>query len=185
MILLVLRLPAVRLAFGARNFPWEATLLTGQAVALFAISVFAQSAIQILVRGFYALANTKIPLFIGSLSVLVNVLLSLLFVYRFNLGVVGLALAISLASFFQAGLLLIFLSRLVGGFAFDQLFKPFFKMSLATILTGFSLWAPLRLLDRYILNTTKTFDLIILSSVTVLIGLSVYVFCPNYCKLKN
>ncbi|MEK7513366.1 MAG: murein biosynthesis integral membrane protein MurJ [Patescibacteria group bacterium] len=185
MILLVLRLPAVRLAFGARNFPWEATLLTGQAVALFAISVFAQSAIQILVRGFYALANTKIPLFIGSLSVLVNVLLSLLFVYRFNLGVVGLALAISLASFFQAGLLLIFLSRLVGGFAFDQLFKPFFKMSLATILTGFSLWAPLRLLDRYILNTTKTFDLIILSSVTVLIGLSVYVFLSKLLQIEE
>jgi len=185
MILLILRIPAVRLAFGARSFPWEATLLTGQVVALFAISVFAQAAIQILVRGFYALSNTKTPLIIGALAVLVNVLLSFLFVYRFNLNVLGLALAISLASFFHAFLLLAFLSKLIGGFSKKSLAIPFFKMSLATLLTGFSLWGPLRLLDRYILNTTKTIDLIILSIITTFIGLFVYLFLSKLLKIKE
>jgi len=185
MILLVLRLPIVRLAFGTKNFPWQATLLTGQVVALFAISVFAQAAIEILVRGFYALSNTRTPLYLAAAAVFTNVGFSFLLVYRFNLGVLGLALAISLASFLHAGLLLLFLSRLVGGFSRANLLTPFVKMSLATIGTGFSLWIPLRLLDRYILNTTKTLDLIILSVITSLIGIGVYLFLSKILKIKE
>lgn len=185
MILLILRVPIVRLAFGTKNFPWQATLLTGQAVALFAISVFAQSAIQILVRGFYALSNTRTPLYLAALAVLTNVGFSFLLVFRFDLGILGLALALSLASFLHAGLLLFFLSRLVGGFPRESLLTPFLKMSFATILTGFSLWIPLRLLDRYILNTTKTLDLIILSVITGLIGFGAYLFLSKALKIKE
>jgi len=185
MILLILRIPIVRIAFGASNFPWQATLITGKAVAIFAISVFAQAIIQILVRGFYALSNTRIPLFIGTLTVLLNVSLSFLFVYRFNLSIFGLALSISLASFFQAGLLLIFLNRIAGGFAKSKLIIPFLKMSLATISTGFALWLPLRFLDRYVLNTAKTIDLIILTLITTIIGMLVYLSLSKLLKIKE
>lgn len=185
MILLILRIPIVRLAFGAKSFPWEATLLTGKVVALFAISVFAQAVIQILVRGFYALANTRTPFFLGVIAVATNVSLSFLLVYKFDLGVLGLALAISLASFLHASLLLIFLSSLVGGFNKSKLFTPFLKMSLATILTGFALWIPLKVLDRYILNTTKTIQLIILAIITISIGLSVYFLLSKLFKIKE
>jgi putative peptidoglycan lipid II flippase len=185
MILLILRIPIVRLAFGARNFPWQATLLTGKVVALFALSVFAQSVIQILVRGFYALSNTRTPLFIGAFSVFLNVSLSFLLVYHFQLSVLGLALAISLASFFQAGLLLVWLDRAINGFDKRQLIIPFLKMSLATALTGIALWVPLRLLDLYVLNTARTVQLIILTFITVSIGLTVYLFLSKLLKIKQ
>jgi len=185
MILLILRLPAVRLAFGARSFPWEATLLTGQAVALFAISVFAQSAIQILVRGFYALSNTRSPFVIGASAVAVNVFLSFIFVYRFGLGILGLALAISLASFLHLGLLFWRLSRILGGFSADEFYLPVAKMTAATLLTGLSLWLPFRLLDKYIFNTTRTLELVGLSAVTVLIGLLVYGALSYLFKIKE
>ena len=185
MILLILRLPAVRLAFGARSFPWEATLLTGQAVALFAISVFAQSAIQILVRGFYALSNTRSPFVIGASAVAVNVFLSFIFVYRFGLGILGLALAISLASFLHLGLLFWRLSRILGGFSADEFYLPVAKMTVATLLTGLSLWLPFRLLDKYIFNTTRTLELVGLSAVTVLIGLLVYGALSYLFKIKE
>ena len=185
MILLVLRIPAVRLAFGAPGFPWEATILTGKVVALFAISVFAQSAIQILVRGFYALSNTRTPLYLAIAAVFTNVVFSLLFIFQFHFGVLGLALGVSLSSFLHVGLLLFFLSRLTGGFDRRLLFTPFIKMSLATILTGISLWIPLRVLDRYILNTARTFDLVVLSLVTTLIGLTVYSIFSKIFKIKE
>ncbi|MCX6816976.1 MAG: murein biosynthesis integral membrane protein MurJ [Candidatus Beckwithbacteria bacterium] len=185
MILLVLRIPAVRLAFGARTFPWEATILTGKVVALFAISVFAQSAIQILVRGFYALSNTRTPLYLAIAAVFTNVAFSILFIYQFHFGVLGLALGVSLASFLHAALLLFFLARLTGGFDRHLLFIPFLKMSLATILTGFSLWIPLRVLDRYILDTARTLDLIILSIITTLIGLTVYSVFSKILKIRE
>ncbi|MEA3355452.1 MAG: murein biosynthesis integral membrane protein MurJ [Patescibacteria group bacterium] len=185
MMLLVLRIPIVRLAFGARNFPWEATLLTGEVVALFALSVFAQSAIQILVRGFYAIGNTKVPLFIGASAVIFNVLLSFFFVYPLKLNVLGLALAISLSSFFHGGFLIILLSKRLGGVNKKDLLFPFIKMSTATIITGVSLWIPLRVLDRYILNTAKTFNLIILVIITSTIGLFVYIFFSKLFKIKE
>lgn len=185
MILLVLRVPAVRLAFGARSFPWEATLLTGQAVALFAISVFAQSAIQILVRGFYALGNTKTPFVIGAGAVLINVFFSFLLVYRFNLGVLGLALAISLSSFLHLGLLFWRLSDYLNGFSFLEFYQPLLKMTAATLLTGLSLYLPFRLLDKYIFNTTRTLELIGLSVVTSVIGLLVYGFLSHLFKIKE
>ncbi|MBU1085326.1 MAG: murein biosynthesis integral membrane protein MurJ [Candidatus Beckwithbacteria bacterium] len=185
MMLLVLRIPAVRLAFGTRNFPWEATLLTGKVVALFALSVFAQSAIQILVRGFYAIGNTKTPFFIGASAVILNVFLSFFFVYSLDLNVLGLALAISLSSFFHAGFLMLFFSKLLGGFSKKDLLFPFIKMSIATIITGVFLWIPLRVLDRYILNTAKTIDLIILVIITSTIGLFVYIFLSKLLKIKE
>jgi len=185
MILLVLRIPIVRLAFGTPNFPWQATILTGKVVAFFAISVFAQALIQILVRAFYALSNTSIPFFIGTSAVLLNVALSFLFVYRLNLSILGLALAISLASFFQASFLLIFLNKLIKGFDKRKLIFPFLKMSLATILTGFALWFPLRLLDRYVLNTARNIDLLILTFITSIIGIFVYLSLSKLLRIKE
>ncbi|NMB56531.1 murein biosynthesis integral membrane protein MurJ [Candidatus Beckwithbacteria bacterium] len=100
-LLLVLRVPLVRIVFGAKEFPWEATLLTAKVVAAFSLSVVAQAAIQLLVRAFYAIQDTKTPLFIASLSVIINVFFSWFLVTQINLGVVGLGLAISLASLVQ------------------------------------------------------------------------------------
>ena len=185
MFLLILRIPAVRLAFGAPNFPWAATLLTGKVVAILAVSVFAQCAIQVLVRGFYSLSNTRTPLYISIWSVALNVLLSLLFIYQLRLGVPGLALAVSLSSFFQTGLLGYYLYRLSGGWPLMLLVAPFTKMAAATLITGFSLWLPLRFLDRYILNTDRTLDLIILTLVTGLIGLAVYLGLSKLLQIRE
>jgi putative peptidoglycan lipid II flippase len=185
MMLLILRLPAVRLAFGARSFPWEATILTGEVVALFAISVFAQSAIQILVRGFYALSNTRIPFILGTISVGLNVILSFFLVYRLNFGVLGLALAISLTSWLEMTLLFWQLSRLLKGFSWAEFYLPAVKMFFATVVTGLFLWGPFRFLDRYIFNTTRTVELVGLSVVTALIGILVYGLLSYLLKIKE
>lgn len=185
MILLILRLPAVRLAFGARTFPWEATILTGKAVALLAVSVFAQSAIQILVRGYYALGNTRTPFMIGSLAVLVNVGLSVGLIYGAGLGILGLAAALSGASLLHCGLLFWGLSRKLQGFSVKEFWLPAGKMGLATLITGISLYVPFKFFDRYIFNTTKTIELIGLSAATILIGLAVYLGLSYWLRISQ
>ena len=112
-------------------------------------------------------------------------LLSLLFIYQLRLGVPGLALAVSLSSFFQTGLLGYYLYRLSGGWPLMLLVAPFTKMAAATLITGFSLWLPLRFLDRYILNTGRTLDLIILTLVTGLIGLAVYLGLSKLLQIRE
>ncbi|PJE67337.1 murein biosynthesis integral membrane protein MurJ [Candidatus Shapirobacteria bacterium CG10_big_fil_rev_8_21_14_0_10_40_9] len=182
-ILLILRIPTVRLVFGTKNFPWQATILTGKTLALFTIAIFSQSIIQVLVRGFYALRNTKTPLLIGAFGVAINVFLSVLLTLRLGFGVLGLAAATSIASFIHAVLLFVFLDRKVRGFERKSVFIPLFKMSLATLVTAVFLWIPMRVLDRYILDTTRTINLIILTILASSIGLGVYILCSLIFKI--
>lgn len=184
-ILLVLRIPAVRIVFGAASFPWRATLLTSRVLAIFSISIFAQAVIQLLVRGFYALHDTRTPFWIGALAVLTNVSLSFLFIFKLNLGILGLAWATTLASFLQLGLLLIFLNRAIGGFNKKEFFIPPIKMGVATILTAVALWVPMRFLDKFILDTTRTINLVILTIIATLSGMMVYFLLSYVLKIAE
>lgn len=73
-IILVLRLPLVRLAYGVGEFDWWATVITSWCLALLAISIVSQSAVTILLRGFYAMHETKLPLVATFVSIVVNIL---------------------------------------------------------------------------------------------------------------
>ncbi|MBI2357245.1 oligosaccharide flippase family protein [Candidatus Dojkabacteria bacterium] len=73
-IILVLRLPLVRLAYGVGQFDWWATVITSWCLALLAISIVAQSAVSIILRAFYAIHETKLPLIATFVSIIVNIL---------------------------------------------------------------------------------------------------------------
>lgn len=67
-LFIVLRAQIVRVILGTGNFTWNDTRLTAAALALFAISVSAQSLILLFTRGYYAAGNTKRPLLINIIS---------------------------------------------------------------------------------------------------------------------
>jgi len=92
----------------------------------------------------------------------------------FKMPVWSLALSTSIASIINATLLLILLDRLVKGFSRIDLFVPAIKIFLAGIVTGFALYIPIKLLDQLVFDTTRTFSLFMLTSVSTLIGLGVY-----------
>jgi len=71
-LLYVLRAQVVRVILGSGQFSWLDTRLTAAALAIFSLSLFAQGALPLIVRGFYALHNTKTPFFIGLISILIN-----------------------------------------------------------------------------------------------------------------
>lgn len=67
-LFVVLRAQIVRTILGAGEFGWAATRLTAASLALFAVSVAAQSLVLVFVRAFYAADDTKTPLFAGIIS---------------------------------------------------------------------------------------------------------------------
>lgn len=71
-LLIVLRAQIVRVLLGAGSFSWNDTRLVAASLALFCISVTAQCLVLLFVRGFYAMNNTKTPLFINLSAVLVT-----------------------------------------------------------------------------------------------------------------
>jgi putative peptidoglycan lipid II flippase len=64
---IVLRAQIVRVILGAGRFDWAATRLTAACLALFSISVIAQSLVLLLVRAYYAAGRTRLPLIINSI----------------------------------------------------------------------------------------------------------------------
>lgn len=204
-LLLVLRLPAVRLAFGAARFDWTATLMTGYVMAFFALSLLPQAAVFLLARGFYALHDTATPVKVGVLAVGFNLFLSLTFIKVLGWAVWGLGLSFSLSSLLNALLLLYLLDRRLKGLGFRELVEPFLKIALAGILMALSIYLPLKIFDRgawgkylallpislpvnfdiLILDTRYTANLLLLTLLASFSGLVVYLLTAYWLRLAE
>ncbi|MFC1802069.1 murein biosynthesis integral membrane protein MurJ [Patescibacteria group bacterium] len=77
-LFVVLRAQIVRVILGSGEFSWSDTRLTAASLALFALSVTAQSLVLLFVRGYYATGNTKKPLIINMFSALITICLTYL-----------------------------------------------------------------------------------------------------------
>ena len=184
-LFLVLRIPIVRIVFGVSQFDWEATVLTGKTLAYFSISIFAQALIYLISRGFYALHDTKNPLVIGVLTTLVTVGFGAFFILFLHTGVEGIALAYSISSILNLLILFFVLDRKVGGFKKLELAISIGKIFLASICTGFALYIPIKLLDKLVIDTTHTFNLLILTGISTLLGLSLYLFLTWFLNVQE
>lgn len=83
-LFIVLRAQIVRTILGAGKFSWEDTRLTAASLALFTISIIAQSLTLLFVRGYYAMGNTKKPLFAGLFSGVMIIFFAYFFIKIFN-----------------------------------------------------------------------------------------------------
>lgn len=184
-ILVVLRVPVVRLVFGASQFNWEATVLTGKTVAFLALGLAAQSMALLLMRGFYALKDTKTPVLVSIISVGLNIVLSVVFVNIFKFEVWGLGLSYAISSNISIILLIGLLGRKVGSFDEKSLFLPALKMLVAATLAMIALYIPIKALDKLVFDTTKTINLLLLTIVASGFGLGVYVGLVWWMKVRE
>ena len=130
-IILLLRAQIVRVVLGTGEFNWSATINTADALALFSLSLFAQSLVPLFTRAFYALSNTKTPFIIGVISELITIIASLLLMKP--LGVAGLALAFSLGSIINLIISYTALRQITGNLDEDRILASFFKIAAAAI----------------------------------------------------
>lgn len=184
-ILIVIRIPVVRLIFGASRFDWEATVLTGATLAFLSIGLAAQAISLLLVRGFYALKDTKTPVIVSLVVVVLNIILSLYGIVVLKLDVWSIGFANSIAAVVSAVLLFWTLHFKVGKFDLRAVLAPFFKMLLATAIMGFALYIPIKLLDAVIFDTTKTVNLLALTGISSIFALSVYLLLVWFLKVRE
>lgn len=201
-LFIVLRIPIVRLIFGAARFDWEATVLTGRTLAFFAFAIFAQALIYLVSRAFYALHDTKSPLIVGAFSTVIMLLLSFFFVAYWNtnlinvaeslerfkvvpIGVEGIAFATSIGGFINLSVLLFILNRRIKIFNLRDFWVPQLKIFLSVIFMGFALYIPIKLLDQLVFDTTKTINLIALTGISSIAGLSIYLFLTWLLNVKE
>ena len=83
-ILIVLRVPVVRLLFGTDIFGWKATVQTGFVLSAFAIGVPAQASVMLLNRAFYALHDTRTPMAISLAGTSIATITSMVLILGFG-----------------------------------------------------------------------------------------------------
>lgn len=109
--LFFLRDPLIQLFLQGGAFTEQDAALTGNILSVLIWSVLALGFVPLFSRAFYALSDTKTPVLIALLTMLLNTVLSFSLSTFTGLGLMGLALANGVASTFNATVLLIFLSR--------------------------------------------------------------------------
>lgn len=83
-LIIVLRAQLVRTILGAGAFDWAATRLVAAALALFILSLLAQSVSMLIARAYYAAGNTIKPFYFGLITVATTVATALLFIAVFH-----------------------------------------------------------------------------------------------------
>lgn len=175
-LILILRVPFVRLVFGTKNFPWETTLLMGKALAIIALSIPAQAVVQLLIRSFHALKDTVTPLIVTAITVAAYLLGAAGVIYLTDFGVLGLAAVTGIVAILELGLFLFFLERRVSGCLDQTFFNSQLKIMAASFFMAVFLYLPFRILDELVFDTTRTIELLGLTITTGTIGMLVYVY---------
>lgn len=185
-LIVILRVPLVRILFGTPNFPWEATLMTGRMVGVIALSITAQAMVQLLIRAYFALKDTWTPLLVG-LSDLAIFTIAVFVIKLFYPAVAleGIAWAMSIAAFVKLILLLWLLHRRIGNFISPSLLIAQLKIVAASFLMAVFLYLPFRLFDLYLFNTTRTLELVLLVITTGTIGLLVYIYFAQLLRIPE
>jgi putative peptidoglycan lipid II flippase len=132
--LIILKTPIIRLLLEHGKFTTLHSEMTAQALAYYALGLFAMGGTVILIRVFYSLQDMKTPLKVGALVTLFSILLSWwlfeLLKHR------GLALAVSLSAIANMGVLLFILKRRLGNLDGRRIAKSSLKVIIASAFMG-------------------------------------------------
>lgn len=135
--LMALAAPLIGLLFGRGAFGPEAINATASALVAYCVGLPAIALVRPLVGAFYALENTRLPVLVAALCVVVN--LALGYTLMQFMAHAGLALAVSVASYVNVGLLSWLLRRRLGHWPMEC--APTLKCVATSLLMGLGAWA--------------------------------------------
>lgn len=207
-VLMVLRIPIVRLVYGTDIFDWEATVQTGVILSVFALGIVFQTLVAVLGRAFFAFHDTKTPVYVSIVGLTFLVLGDFLLVKGFHFSVWALAASFSFGYFFETVTLFILMHRKISGVITSRTFIRISKIFLASISSGMVMYAFLKFFDRYVwikrlsflgkieatkylpfekfvLDTRYTVNLLILTVIVTFVGILVYIFVSALFKSEE
>jgi putative peptidoglycan lipid II flippase len=140
--LMILREPIIRVLFQHGQFIAASTRLTARALLYYAIGLPALATVKLVVPAFYSTRDTKTPVIVAGISLVINIVLNILFLQVFFNRVQngGPALATALATFFDFFALLIIFRLRYGSMGTMDILRSFAKISLCTAIMGVACW---------------------------------------------
>ncbi len=206
--LIVLRIPIVRLVYGTKIFDWEATIQTGMVLSVYALAIVSQTLMSILTRAFFALHDTKTPVKISFIGLGLLIVGDFVLVKGFGLPVWALAASFAFSITIEAIVLIILIHKRIGEIISASFFVHVLKVAIATLGSGMSMYFLIKFFDRsvwvkqlsflseidsakyipfqnFVLDTRYTGNLLILTIMTFVIGMSIYIGLTLLLKVEE
>ena len=183
--LVILREPIVQVLFQHGLFVAESTRLTARALLYYSMGLPAFAAVKLIVPAFYSTQDTSTPVRIGVITLVVNILLNLLFVFyffpKFQNG--GPALASALASYFNVLILFMVFRLRFGRLGTWEILGSMGKIAVCSAAMGVVCWTALRFshfaLITHFLTRLGVFSAIIAGATLVYLTLAWLLRCDE------
>jgi putative peptidoglycan lipid II flippase len=181
--IVVLRAQIVRVILGSGAFDWNDTRDTFNVLGILAASLFAQSAVPLLARAFFALQDTRTPFYAALASEAAHILLTFWLTAEFR--VAGMAAAFSLATVLNMVLLYWCLRGRLGEWRDGDILRPAGKIVLASVAAGAVAQLTKSFFGFYE-NPLDTFvEIFIQLSVTSAVGVSAFLCLGWLMKIEE
>jgi putative peptidoglycan lipid II flippase len=140
--LMILREPIIRVLFQHGAFIAESTRLTARALLYYAIALPGLATVKLVVPAFYSTKDTRTPVIVAAISMVLNVVLNIVFLEFFFRRVQngGPALATALACYFDFFALLLIFRLRYGALGTMEILRSFGKISLCAGIMGVGCW---------------------------------------------
>ena len=135
--LFLLRQDIVAMLFERGQFGAESTTLTAAALAGYCVGLLGFAAVRVVTPCFYALQDTRTPVMVGGIAMVINVLAALALMGPLRNA--GIALANSLAGYVSAALLIVLLRRRLGWLGGRLLLTSWLRHAAAATAMGLAI----------------------------------------------
>ncbi len=136
--LIALRIPIVATLYQRGRFGYAATIGTADALMFYSLGIWAMVGVRVIAATFYSMQDTRTPVKIAAVTMVLNILLSFLLMGPMKHA--GLAFANAIASSCNFMLLFYFLRKKLGGIGAGKIFTSFAKTFSAAGIMGLSGW---------------------------------------------
>lgn len=177
--LIILGLPMIKVLFERGRFDHAASLVTNSALLYYSLGLPAYAIAKILANTFFSFQNTKTPVKVAFVVMLIHVLLCVILMQP--LGVGGLALATSICAYLNSAMLLYKLRIKIGRIGIYKILNSTFKNLTASAVMGIVCYFIIQIKIPLFLSLT----IAIIAGLLIFIGVSKLIKSPEIEQLLS
>ena len=181
--LIILRTPIIRLLFMRGEFDEKSLIFTSQALFCYTLGLWAFAGVRIIVPVYYSMKDTVTPVKIATISLVVNLILSILLMNP--LAHNGLALATSIASMLNFVFLLIFFKGKIKQIPYKNILITLIRIIICSLFMGVVLYGLNMIIPVILNNYTGSLQLLIHVGCGMVFGILSYFIFSWFFGLKD
>ena len=184
--LILLRVPIVQVLFEHGDFDAADTALTVWPLLFYALGLPALAIVKIIVPAFYSMQDTRTPVQIAAIAMVLNVVFNFLFFGPLQVG--GPAFATSLAAVFNAVALMVIFSRREGALGARSILRSLVRFALASVVLGVVAYTlinrPGFYFDQLFARQVLALAITIVVAALAYFGVAAMLGCPEIGELR-